>query len=180
MSAVHSDVLWASCSPSRRTDRTSWGAGPPASAPAQWALGRPREPSEWGRSSPSTWARTAALLPAGTWERGLTLWKPRRLCDDWHHLQMHSRFVWSAVLTNEDACSLFRTHWWWDRFYWIYTTWQEQFGQPILLCLADMLIADGWINLENVLTDLPQRRWAVTGFWMERQKPPSLLPKGEI
>ena len=75
MSAVHSGVLWASCSPSRRTGRTSWGAGPPASAPAQWAPGRPREPSGWGRSSPSTWGRTAALLPAATWERGLTLWK---------------------------------------------------------------------------------------------------------
>lgn len=68
-SAVRSDVLWASCSPSRTRGQSAWGAGLPASEPALWALDRPHELSGWDRSWPSTWARNAALLPPGTTER---------------------------------------------------------------------------------------------------------------
>lgn len=65
MSTVRSDVLWVFCSPSRRRCQSAWGADPPASGPARSTPDRPRAPSGLDRSSPSTWARTVALLPAG-------------------------------------------------------------------------------------------------------------------
>ena len=78
MSRVRSDVPWASCNPSRRRGRSAWGAGPPASAPARWAPGQPREPSGWGRSWPSTWDHSASTLPAA-WDTRPGVKTPCRL-----------------------------------------------------------------------------------------------------